>query len=81
MVRRCGNKTHCPICVERGLRADHRPGDPSACEVVPLRWSVKAHPGGRRSLHLAPEGDQVEGQRGKGGTSAPGEDLSLLAGS
>jgi len=31
----CKNKPRCPVCVERGLRADHRPGDPSQCRPVP----------------------------------------------
>jgi len=28
-------KPRCPICEERGLRAEHRPGDLSQCRVVP----------------------------------------------
>jgi len=28
-------RPHCPICEERGLRAEHGPGDPSQCRVVP----------------------------------------------
>jgi len=44
---------------------DHRSGAPLRVRLSPLRWSVKAYPGGRRSLHLAPEGGLVEGQRGK----------------
>jgi len=34
-IERCGNKQHGPVCEERGLRADHRPGDPSQCRPVP----------------------------------------------
>jgi len=32
---RCTNAPNCPVCVQRGLRADHRPGDPSKCRPVP----------------------------------------------
>jgi len=48
LIGRCGKKPNYPICVGRGLQADHRPGDPSKCEPVPPGVVCEDHERPRR---------------------------------
>jgi len=73
---RCGNRPHCPMCSERGNRADHRPGDPSKCERVPpgaLRLGTPRGVGISSSRPIGGREREVPGDRGAEG---PGGDLS-----
>jgi len=76
MIGRCEKRgPHCPICEERGLQADHRPGDPSKCVRVPPGVARKDVPPGRRpdSPRPAPREGAGRGDPGEGGTEAAQE--------
>jgi len=60
-VGQCRNRPHCPICTEGGLRADHRPGDPLQCKMVPPGPLRRAAEG---DLHPSPP-DPGEGTSGE----------------
>jgi len=78
-IGRCGQKPHCPICEERGLQADHRPGDPSECRPVPPEADREAR-SPRERPEKSPSSGPGEGPGGgvnwDRGASAPGGDLS-----
>jgi len=78
-IGRCGQEPHCPICEERGLQAEHRPGDPSKCRPVPSGVDR----GGRSPRERPTEPPSPGPVEGPGGgvngdrrASAPGGDLS-----
>jgi len=79
-IGQCGQKPHCPICEERGLQADHRPGDPSVCRPVPPGADREAR-SPRERPEKPPSPDPVEGPGGgvnekEKGASVPGGDSS-----
>jgi len=78
-IGRCGQKPHCPVCEERGLQADHRPGDPSVCRPVPPGVDREER-SPRERPEKPPSPGPVEGPgggvKGNRGASAPGGDLS-----
>jgi len=79
MIGRCGKAPHCPICEERGRRADHRPGDSSKCVLVPPGVAREdGPPGGRpRSPRSVPMKGTDRGDQGGRGVGAAGEGTSI----
>jgi len=74
-IGRCGQEPHCPICEERGLQAEHRPEDPSACRPVPPGADRETR-SPRERPDKPPSPGPKEGSRGgvteDRGASAPG---------
>jgi len=76
LIGRCGKKPNYPICVGRGLQADHRPGDPSKCEPVPPGWCARimsARVGSGRPPFLALSSPGTLLGSGSGGTVMGGD--------
>jgi len=66
-VGQCNGPARCPICGERGLRADHRPGDAFLCKVVVPPGADRGPIGrsGRPPGGPPPPPDPGEGQAGE----------------
>jgi len=77
LIGRCVSAPRCPICVERGHQADHRPGDPSVCTLVPPgaeRKERSPREGTGESTSLGPrEGSEGVGRRDRGASGLEGD--------